>query len=355
MLTTKVWIFNPTSLGGGQYTADIYFQDPTRPQYARLGDYIRDTVGNEYELVSATLPLSDGSTGTFQFVTNDVLPQVDSGYNSDFYTPDQIDLRPEVHTAGEVFSRTLYSGPDYEYELNVAWSLSSEEQKAEVGDRIVDANGKEFELTFIDPVSRFGVACRASEVIKEGILPSVGISTLYRSTSNYNFYQGTELDDPARTYVRNRDFTLIDALIASGSGGGGGSASIEKTMESSHTSAIPINTPVSKKTDGTIVPADSDAADGQVFIGITSEEIASGSQGIVKLVGQNITGALTGLGFAVGDDVYLAETGGYTNDPNSFTGDDDSIIRIGVADCSEGTASSTANDLIMFPEVLIRP
>jgi hypothetical protein len=56
----------------------------------------------------------------------------------------------------------------------------------------------------------------------------------------------------------------------------------------------------------------------------------------------------------------LAQTGGqggvsFINSVGSLTGDDDSIIKVGIADCAAGTASGTATDLIVFPEVILRP
>jgi hypothetical protein len=76
---------------------------------------------------------------------------------------------------------------------------------------------------------------------------------------------------------------------------------------------------------------------------------------IVQLVGQNVAGALTtSSGFAPGDELYLNEGGGYTNDPGTFTGENDSIIKIGIADCAEGAASETVTDLILFPQVIAR-
>lgn len=128
-----------------------------------------------------------------------------------------------------------------------------------------------------------------------------------------------------------------------------------KVMQNLSGATILAGKPVSKKSDGSIVAGDSDAADGQQLIGISLEEILDTETGNVALFGQNIPNAVSGLGFAPGDEVYLSETGGYTNDHGSFTGDNDSIFKIGIADCPAGNASGTATDLILFPEVLSRP
>jgi hypothetical protein len=355
MLSNSVAIISPTSLGGGSYSFLLYFQTGSQAKFLRVGDTIKDATGNEYSITTWAIYPSDfvsAGSVTVSFITTDVLPNTDSGYNSEVFTPGQVDYRPYFNVAGTIGNISTYSGQNYEYQLQSSWLVPSERDKAVVGDSIVDGDGKEFVITFIDG-GGFAVGCRVTEKEKIGIAPLPGSATMYKATSASKFFQGTELTDPARTNIQNRDFVLVDLALAAG--GGGGAASIEKTMENGAGSTIPAYTPVSKKIDGTIVHADSDATDGQRFIGITGEEILSGATGTVKLVGQNLAGAISGLGYSVGDDVYLSESGGYTNDPNSFTGDNDSIIRVGIADCSEGSASSTATDLIMFSEVLIRP
>jgi len=135
-----------------------------------------------------------------------------------------------------------------------------------------------------------------------------------------------------------------------------GAALFTKTMQNLSGATIPAGYPVSKKPDGSIIASDSDGPGGlQNYIGISLAIILNGAQGVVIVVGPNIAGAITGLGFAPGDEVLIAENGGYTNDPNSFTDANDSIIKVGVADCASGAASPTATDIIMFSEVIIRP
>lgn len=128
-----------------------------------------------------------------------------------------------------------------------------------------------------------------------------------------------------------------------------------KLMYNDSGSEIPAGRPVSKKSDGSIVPSDSDDPDGQIYIGITKWAIPDGEIGQVYLVGPNIKDALTGMGAFPGQPVFISQSSGYTLDANEFTGDDDSIIRVGYADCSAGVASSTAPDLIMFSDIIATP
>lgn len=137
----------------------------------------------------------------------------------------------------------------------------------------------------------------------------------------------------------------------------GGSNLLSKQMQNLSGVTIPAGVPIAKMPNGSIARADSDGAGGlQNFIGISGASIADATQGAVILVGANLAGVITGLGFAPGQDIYLSESGGYTNTPaTAFSNNDDSIIKIGVADCAAGAASSTATDLIMFPTVEVRP
>jgi hypothetical protein len=113
-----------------------------------------------------------------------------------------------------------------------------------------------------------------------------------------------------------------------------------------------VNTPVSKRADGQIEIADSNAPSGQDLIGVMLQASnAPGDLVQVLLVGANMENALSGLGFNVGDEIYVSDEGGYTNDPSTLT-NMDSIIKIGIADCGAGGATSVATDLILFPDVV---
>lgn len=118
---------------------------------------------------------------------------------------------------------------------------------------------------------------------------------------------------------------------------------------------IPANYPVSRMSDGSIIAADSDSANGQRPIGVTMQAIPNDTFGLIGLVGRNMAGALTSYGFAPGQDIYISQSEGYTADASTFTGDNDSIILIGIADCADNVMSSQGNDLILLRQILVRP
>lgn len=114
--------------------------------------------------------------------------------------------------------------------------------------------------------------------------------------------------------------------------------------------------PVSKMNNGKAIEADSDSASGQAHVGYALEDV-SGSNIFFNMLcaGPNLAGAVNGLGFIPGDDVYLNVSGGYTNNPALLNGAVDSFIKVGVADCEAGVASGVAKDLIAYTQVLTRP
>jgi hypothetical protein len=125
---------------------------------------------------------------------------------------------------------------------------------------------------------------------------------------------------------------------------------VKKQMQTSM--PIPINSPVSKRPDGKIEIADSDVPTGQNVIGVTLEPAAGADELVgVLCVGANIIDAISGLGFTVGQEIYISSAGGYTNDPSSFDSMD-AVIKIGIADCTSGGASPEARDLVLFPDVV---
>jgi hypothetical protein len=119
---------------------------------------------------------------------------------------------------------------------------------------------------------------------------------------------------------------------------------------------IPAYKRIALKPDSTICLADSDDPVAMKDIGISLDAIDHNTFGRVLLNGANAPGALTGLGFTVGDNIFLSKTpGAFTNNASGFDPNTDTIMRVGIADCASNVASSTATDLIMVVEVYSSP
>lgn len=122
---------------------------------------------------------------------------------------------------------------------------------------------------------------------------------------------------------------------------------------------LAINDPLAKKADGRVIKADTDlSADSQHYIGIALQAAANIGDFInVLLIGTNLAGAISGLGFAPGEYIYLGETGGFVNQAGlaGFTGANDIIVRVGISDCAAGLASAVATDLIAITQIVSIP
>lgn len=219
MLKTSVYIYQPKdTVENGVYSVNLYFKREGDAKYLNIGDYLEDTVSNKYEVTEVSLPYTNGSTLKVKSVNNSSRPLEDLDYNSWFYTPDQLKYSPEVQTAGEITFAEVFSSSDYEYIVSASWEVSESSNKAEVSDSLVDANGKEYVISYIDPVDRFKSPVRVKERHKTGDLPIVGAATLYRSTSKKGLFQGTKLPDKPHNVIKNTDSAMIDI---DGSGGSG--------------------------------------------------------------------------------------------------------------------------------------
>lgn len=119
---------------------------------------------------------------------------------------------------------------------------------------------------------------------------------------------------------------------------------------------IPAYKRVALKTDGTIVLADSDNPTAMLDIGMSLDAIDHNTFGRVLLNGASAPGALTGLGFSVGDSIFLSKTpGALINSAAGFDPNTDTIMRVGIADCASNTEGTAATDLIMTVEVYSSP
>jgi hypothetical protein len=115
--------------------------------------------------------------------------------------------------------------------------------------------------------------------------------------------------------------------------------------------------PLCKAPDGKGYKSGSDGANRQNVHAIALQSAAGVDSIIdVALISYNLAGALTGLGFAPGDKVFIGETpGSFVNTISAFSGNNDSILWAGWADCADGVADTQATDLIYDFEVIGRP
>lgn len=134
----------------------------------------------------------------------------------------------------------------------------------------------------------------------------------------------------------------------------GTSSLFVKTMEAG--GLFLINRPLSKKPDGTVVQLDSDDPGANNFCAYSLQEATFiGEQVSVLCLGANIVNAVSGMGFTAGDILYIGENGEYTNSVSGFTGNNDTIIKVGLADCPAGAASPEATDLIAIADIIAYP
>jgi hypothetical protein len=347
MLSTSVFIFNPTFIAGNTYTIELYYSPASSAKFTRHGDVITDTAMNTYEIANSTsLPVGDGDVVTVTALSNNVLPVEDDDYNSTIATPGQVDLRPAVRTAGTLNSAVLLSGPNFSYTVTASWDSSSSANASEIGDSVVDSTGKEYKiLSFSNPTTKWATTVVIQEVEKVGITPAAGQASLYRSTSNFALFQGSPISDAARTVIRNRDNFLIDAAIQEAGGGGGASNALEKEMDNNSGSTITKLTPVRVNSDGEMDEIDpSVEAEALSTIGVVKANTADSASGVVVLSGilEDVSTAI-----AVGSPVFLSKTGGITDvEPDIGSGgfeEGDFVIKIGTI--MENSSNPSLKDL----------
>lgn len=314
MLPTSVGIFSAASIGGGSYTFQLFFQDTTRAKFMRVGDTVKDSVNNEYQVTTwASYPsdMSSSTVVTVSFITTDTIPVNDSGFNSTAFTPGQADVRPAVRTDGNIFNITFLSGQSLTYEVSANWVLSAQASLAEVGDSVVDSTGKEYVITSLT-ANKFDDPFEVTEAVAEGVTPTAGAASLYRATTNYSLFQGTPITDPARTVVRNRDdFNIDSALQTIQNQISGNNASLTSNPENNTGSTIVKATPIRIDSLGDIATIDLSVEDESLaIVGVTSESISDGASGTIVTSGK-VTDITTTATF---DDImYVSKTGTLTN------------------------------------------
>lgn len=338
MLDTPVGIFSPSG-GTGTYTFQLFFQAPGLAKYLRVGDYIKDKNGKRYQVSTWATHPSDFSSSTVITATNvdaDVLPTADTSFDSLAYTPGQRDKRALVQTTGILSSVTTFSGQNFEYQLSAGWVSPSEAGKAVVGDRVVDTVGKEYEITFIDGTNRFNVPFRMKEVEPIGVAPATGTGTLFRATTNFDFYRGAPLTDDARTTIYGRDSFIIDEeLVHDGVG------------ENNTGSTITALTPVGINTTTGELQLVDPGVESQALntVGVLPKDIANGSSGRI-ITSRPLRGIVTSLNYG---PVYVSKSGVLTNTVPDIGvggfGSGDWVIKVGTL--HKNRDNSDTKDLVV--------
>jgi hypothetical protein len=340
-LNQKVYIFEPTSLGGGDYRISLYLENPTFEKYLQIGDYIKDTLNRRYEVINwqgYPLDFLDGRSITVKFVDTDALPTEDTDFNSDWFTPNLSDIRPPLQTNGELSNISLYSGQNFEYTVTASWESSIESSKALVGDHVADSSGTVYELTFIDSTSRFSTPCRIKEVEKYGKSPQSGAATLYRPTPISKLFTGKQFSVDQINSVRNRDNYLTDSS-SGGGGGGGGTASL--TFNASCSIAESIGDAVYLSDTNTVARANASSPNTAPVIGFIIEKPTASTCVILT------EGEFTYPSTLLAKTTYYLNTaaGGITSNPPSSTGQ---VIQ------EIGTTLNTTKLLIKIRPAIIR-
>lgn len=356
MLPTEVFVNNPVNLGSGEYRFELFFFELSLAKYLNVGDRVKDSANNEYEVTSlANTPHTDGGEVTTSFVTSDTLPQQDSDYDSTAFTPGQEDVRPKAQTAVSIENVSVFDAQNYEYEIVSSVEFVGEADKLVVGDSLVDIDGKEFQITFID-TGRFDDPFRAKEVHEEGIKPKLGVGTLYTPTSSLGLFRGTPISDPARTVTRNRDNFVLDDKIneleSSVNAVGDASELVKSTYSNDTGNNLDPLVAVGTNSNGNLEVLDvSSEASIKAFKGITVETIPNASSGEVGKIGK-IKDISTSFNLQAA--VYVAKDGTLTSAPpaigvNSFV-EGDFVFYIGHV--AENEDNDTQVDLELRPQLV---
>lgn len=213
---------NVSSIGGGQYTLNLFFSDSTQARFLRINDVIEDNAAVQWVVNTWVGSPSDFVSGNQVTVTEVVVssPSPSSaGFDCEAFTPGQENFEPAINTSGTIGSISLFSGQNFEYTMQASWNDLSQANKAIVGDSVVDSNGKEYTISFLD-VGQFSVPFRVTEVEKVGQTPVAGSASLYRRTGNRGLFQGSSLSSAATDTIRNRDNVILDALVSGGDSNG---------------------------------------------------------------------------------------------------------------------------------------
>ena len=204
-------VFDPS--GAEPYTLTLLFLDGSKAAYLAAGDKVATPSSGVFTVVGWQGWPADFCDGGLVSVSGANPPMADSYYNSACRTDGQASYSPALRTQGVLLDAALLSGAGYEYSALVVVDDSAEADKAEAGDSVVDASGKEYRLTHVGP-GRFDGRVRVREELAEGVPPAYGACTLFRRTAAAGLYQGSFVDgwqEAARQALARVDEALASA------------------------------------------------------------------------------------------------------------------------------------------------
>ena len=223
MLATKCYVYDGVSLGSGEYSFKLYFDDGGLARFIRQNDIVQDSKGDKYKIlnwIGFPANYENNQIITAHYLTNDILPTEDIGPNSIVYTEGELDIRTPLITSGVCSNINTFSYANFEFSGIFVWDNNLEQLKSEIGDYISDINGKLYKIK--DFGSPRWTNAIVEEVDKEGKQPGAGGAFLFRPTENFDLYFGGKLNDAQLMSLMNRDNFLIDHYASIGGKGGSG-------------------------------------------------------------------------------------------------------------------------------------
>lgn len=105
---------------------------------------------------------------------------------------------------------------------------------------------------------------------------------------------------------------------------------------------------VSVYSDGSMYRGAGSTTQGRRMIGLLLADCANGFFGPVYLEGINVPGVLALMGFTPGTEIYIDDSGNYSDGTTGISGSADTVEFVGIADCADNVISAVATDLIFF-------
>jgi hypothetical protein len=227
MIPQKVYVYNngqPIVVHDtNQYDFYLYFQTSAKANFLQVGDIIvadDSGINHNYRIIDWTnhpTAFSDGDLVTVEAITtgDNVAPDEDSDFISDLTTPTLIDYNPIVSTYGTCSNPSIYNAANFEYNLSVSLTVTTQANKVVVGDFLADTNARIYRISHIEligGVPNFTQPIRVVDIDQFGEVPTIGGITVYRPSSKLKLSSphAQNLTTEIITKIRNRDNQVVD-------------------------------------------------------------------------------------------------------------------------------------------------